>query len=258
MEAKVGHHGSIWADPVNFDLLRMQVFADDIPPFLRLSSATETMEYARVEIAGSSFLLPAGSTLTMTQLNGSESRNVVRFHACRQFTGESVLSFADPPPEAPSQAKPAPVTEAKLPDEFAVEIAIQTPIDSASTAVGDAVQAVLKNAIKLDHKVTVPKGATLLGRIARLERAGEFYLLGIEFDSIEFADGHADLRKRGNTISLTQNPHDHQTASRPVLAAEPAVGQIAIRTTHLKLGRSTPLLLRSGLLKSESNDSIRH
>src|SRR6266404_5350643 len=167
LEAIVGHHGSIWADPESFDLLRMQVFADDIPLFLRLSSATETMEYARVNIAGSSFLLPAGSTMIMTQLNGTESRNVARFHACRQFTGESVLSFADPPPDAPPT--PAPVTEALLPDEFVAEIALQAPIDSESTAVGDAVQAALKNPIKLDRKVTVPKGAIVLGRVTRLE-----------------------------------------------------------------------------------------
>jgi len=186
LEAKVGHHGSIWADPVNFDLLRMQVFADDIPLFLRLSAATETMEYARVDIAGSSFLLPAGSTMTMTQLNGTESRNIARFHACRQFTGESVLSFADPPPGAPLPPAPASATEAQLPDEFVADIALQALVDSDSTAVGDALQAVLRNPIKLDRKVTVPKGAILSGRVARLERAGEFYLLDIRFDSIEF------------------------------------------------------------------------
>jgi Arc/MetJ family transcription regulator len=262
LEARVGHHGSIWADPVSFDLLRMQVFADDIPLFLRLSAATENMEYARVNIAGSSFLLPAGSTLTMTQLNGTESRNVARFHACRQFTGESVLSFADPPPDAPLPPAPASMTEAQLPDEVVADIALQAPIDSDSTAVGDVVRAVLKNPIKLDHKVTVPKGAILSGRVARLERAGEFYLLDIRFDSIEFENGHADLRKRENSVSWSPAPHDLRLTARSlgadVAAAEPALAQITIRTTHLKLGRSTPLLLRSRLLKSESNDSIRH
>ena len=261
LEARVGHHGSIWADPVNFDLLRMQVFADDIPLFLRLSSATETTEYARVDIAGSSFLLPAGATLTMTQLNGSESRNVARFHACRQFTGESVLSFADPPPDA-APLKPKTVTEAQLPDDFVVEIALQTPIDSDSTAVGDAVQAVLRNPIKLDHKVTAPKGAIAFGRIAQLERKGEYYLLAIALDSIEFEDGHADLRKRKNWVSWMAAPRDLRLSGRPagidVLAAEPALAPITLRTTHLKFGRSTSLVLHSRLLKSESNDSIRH
>ena len=199
--------------------------------------------------------------MTMTQLNGTENRNVARFHGCRQFTGESVLSFADPPPDAPPPA-PAPVAEAQLPEEFVADIALQAPIDSDSTAVGDAVRAVLKNPIKLDRKVTVPKGAILLGRVARLERAGEFYLLDIRFDSIEFENGHADLRKRENSVSWTPAPHELRLTDRSVgvdvLAAEPALAQITVRTTHLKLNRSTPLLLRSRLLKSESNDSIRH
>ena len=260
-EATVGHHGSIWADPESFDLLRMEVFADDIPAFLGLSASTDRMEYARFDIAGSNFLLPAGSTLTMTQLNGSESRNVSRFHACRQFTGESVLSFGDPPPGSPPPQR-APVTEAQLPDDFVADIALQTPIDSDSTAVGDAVQASFKNPVKLDHKIAVPKGATLLGRIARLERSGEFYILDIAFDSIEFENSHADLRKRDNIVSWTQTPHDLRVSNRSVgidvLAAMPAGGQITVLTAHLKLGRSASLLLRSRLLKSESNDSIRH
>ena len=259
-EALVGHHGSIWADPESFDLLRMQVFADDIPMYLRLSAVMETMEYARVEIAGASFLLPAGSTLTMTQPDGTENRNVARFHACRQFTGESVLSFGDPPPDTPPSPKA--VSEAQLPDEFVTEIALQTPIDSASTAVGDAVRAVLKNPIKIDRQVMVPKGATLSGRVAKLERAGEFYLLGIRFDSIEFENGHADLRNRGNTLSMMLTPHELRAGNRSIdinlLAAERTGAQVAVRTTHLKLGRSNLLLLRSRLLKSESNDSILH
>jgi hypothetical protein len=261
-EAIVGHHGSIWADPRSFDLIRMEVFADDIPISLGLSASTDTMEYARFEIAGSRFLLPAGSTMTMTQLNGTESRNVTRFHACRQFTGESVLSFTDPPPDAPPPPRAPQVIEAQLPEEFVTEIALQAPIDSASAAVGDAVHAVLKNPIKLDRRVTVPKGATLSGRIARLERAGEFYLLAIAFDAIEFENGHADLRKRDNMVSLMLTQRDLQAMGRSPrfnpLAAERTGGEIAVPTTHLKLGRSAPLLLHSRLLKSESNDSIRH
>jgi hypothetical protein len=246
-EAIVGHHGSIWADPEGFDLLKMLVFADDIPVFLRLNAVMETMEYARVDIAGSSFLLPAGSTLIMTHLDGSESRNVAHFHACRQFTGESVLSFADPAPDAPTLPKS--VTEAQLPDEFVTEIALQTPIDSAITAIGDPVQAVLKNPIKVDRKVTVPKGAVVLGRVARLERAGEVYLLGIAFDSIEFPNGHADLRNRGNTLSMMLAPHELRAGERSVsidpLAAQRTGAQVIVQTRHLKLGRSTLLLLHS-------------
>ncbi|MDP8981437.1 MAG: hypothetical protein M3O35_12705 [Acidobacteriota bacterium] len=260
-EAIVGHHGSIWADPESFDLIRMQVFADDIPPYLGLSAAADTMDYARVEIAGSSFLLPAGASMTMTQLSGTESRNVTRFHACRQFTGESVLSFGGPPP-ASSAPAPAAVIEAQLPDEFATEIGLMDPIDSATTAVGDAVQAVLRNPIKLDRKIVVPKGAIVSGRISRLERKGDFYFLTIALDSIYFEKGHADLRKRENWVSWISPPHDTRQAGRTlsmdIAAAGPALAPIVLRTSRLKFDRSTWLMLHSRLVKSESNDSIRH
>lgn len=106
-EAVVAYHGSLWVEPDTLDLIRLDLTVDDIPRYLGLASSTKTLEYRRMNIGGSEFLLPFDSELRMTDLNGNENRNRTRFHGCRQYVGESVLTFADPPPDAPATEKPA-------------------------------------------------------------------------------------------------------------------------------------------------------
>lgn len=121
-EAVVAYHGSFWVDPDSLDLIRLDLTVDDIPLYLGLASATKTLEYRRAIIGGKDFLLPFDAELRMTDLNGTENRNRTRFHGCRQYVGESVLSFADPPPDAPAAAKPpspdAPDMEARSEHKF--------------------------------------------------------------------------------------------------------------------------------------------
>jgi hypothetical protein len=106
-KAIVGYHGSFDADPASLDLERIDVIADDIPLELGLSRAEDRVEYARTEIGSGDFLLPSSSELTMVNLDASENRNQVRFESCRQFTGESVLTFDDPAPSSSPTRPPA-------------------------------------------------------------------------------------------------------------------------------------------------------
>ena len=103
-EATVGYHGSFYADPETLDVRHIQVIADDISVELGLAETTDTMDYGRLPIGDAEFLLPVSSQLTWRCVSGS--RNDVRLHTCRQFTGESVLSFGDPPPDAPACPPP--------------------------------------------------------------------------------------------------------------------------------------------------------
>ena len=104
LEEVVGYRGSFDVDATTMDLMRLEVIADEIPPRLPIQSASDVMLYARQRIGGGDFLLPQSSELTMVAINGLESRNRVHFASCRQYSGESVLSFAD----APVEEAPAP------------------------------------------------------------------------------------------------------------------------------------------------------
>jgi hypothetical protein len=99
----VGYRGSFHVDAVTLDLQDFSVETVDIPSTLRLRAARDLMEYQRVTIGNSDFLLPRSSEMIVTAYNGIESRNRTLFHACRQYAGESVLTFDEAPAAAPPQ-----------------------------------------------------------------------------------------------------------------------------------------------------------
>src|SRR6266446_6789613 len=106
-QAIVGYHGSFWVEPDTLDLIRIEVHADSLPPSLALAESTDTLEYHRVRIGEIDFLLPQSSELVMIDLAGNESRNRTRLGGCRQYAGESVLTFAELLPDVPAPAPAA-------------------------------------------------------------------------------------------------------------------------------------------------------
>lgn len=258
-EALVAYHGSFWVEPETLDLRRLELIADAIPPYLGISAAASAMDYARVEIGGSEFLLPRSSELNMTDLSGVEKRNWTRFTACRQFTGESVLSFGDVPASAPEAQSPA-ARAIELPKEFEADFSLETPIDSATSAVGDVVKAKLQREIRVQRQAVIPKGAELAGRISRLERSDHTYLLDIALGSIDSDGRRASLTGRENEVSIQVSSEIFRagTGMAPQAAhnrADAALTMITmparIPTGKFKLGAGSRVTLRSRLLQSE-------
>jgi len=192
-EAIVGYHGSVWVDPDSLDLRRLDVFADDIPVELGLSDASDRMDYARMKIGEGDFLLPASSELSMVDLNGSENRNHVRFAGCRQFSGESVLTFGDAP--APEETA-SPVAEIGLPPDLWLRLTLLDDLELGKSAVGDPVHARLENDLRHKGKILFAKGATVIGRITRMEPHEGYTDLGLEFSEIESSGLRARVKAR--------------------------------------------------------------
>lgn len=224
-EATVGYHGSFWVVPTSLELLRLEVFADDIPPFLQLQAVSDRIDYASLRIGTGDFLLPVSSELVMTDNAGNESRNTVAFRNCRQYTGESVLTFSDPPPDtAPPVQSPS---EVQLPDGLFLEFALVTPIDSAKSVVGDPVETVLEHDVKYHHKIVVPKGAVGKARITRMERQKEWYVIGIQLTRIEFPGTWAQVRAR---LEQVGDQHLGTTLGSPSPATRTptAIGRVSL------------------------------
>ncbi len=186
-KAIVGYHGSFDADPQSLDLERIEVIADDIPLELRLTSAEDRVEYARTPIGSGEFLLPSGSELTMVELDGSENRNQVRFDSCRQFTGESVLTFDDPAPSSSlsSTNAPASIEEVVLPPDLTLTLAVLDDVDLTKAAIGDPVRARLQNDLKLKGRLLLSRNAVASGHITRIEHHGDSLVVGLRFDELE-------------------------------------------------------------------------
>jgi hypothetical protein len=242
-QAFVGYEGSFWVDAVTLDLMRLTSAVNDIPAKLRLKSTITVLDYGRVGVGGSTFLLPKGSELTMVESDGVEYRNRNSFSACHQFTGESVIKFDEPTPEP---AANAPVIEAPLPDEFTVEIELDSPIDSASAVVGDPIHATIKQNVKSNREIVIPKGAKLAGNLVLLEKRGNSYFVVLRFTSVELDSRSVDLSGRDNRVDSVRLSNGR---TLPMFA-----GPMFYRTDHLKLARGTVFQFRSRMQRHTKPD----
>jgi hypothetical protein len=225
-EAIVGFHGSVWVDRTTLDAVRLEVHADDIPPRLKIAAASDTMEYQRVSLGEEDFLLPAKSELTVVGMDGHESINRTSFTGCRQYTGESVISFDDPAPDARAKSD-ASARVLHLPAGMDLRVALDTPVEENKSAVGDPVTAILKKEVKLGSGLVAPKGAFLHGRVTHLRRqdgqtAG--WAVGFEFFELEWENTRASLKA--------------QLVATPSLESR-TVGDFRIRTVITQAARES-------------------
>lgn len=245
VEHTIGYSGSFFVDTVSLDLIRLDLVADDVPADLGLSRITDRMDYALVRIGEGSFLLPASSELITSRIDGQEHRNQVRFSSCRQYAGESVLSFEDPDedPDAP-ETKPEAVKEVTLPRDLVLIAGLSEDIDSTSIAVGDVVHAELKNDLKYKKEFLVKKGARLTGRISKVQHDEEGTFIGFTFSELEAPGIHANLLmsfdRAGGLEALVPR-------RRPGPAPAPALHEalISVRNGRVRLNRGILLFWRT-------------
>jgi hypothetical protein len=248
-EALVGYHGDFWVDARTLDLLRLRVEADNIPIFLNLDIADNAINYARTRIGGGDFLLPQTSEVLMRDLDGNVNRNCTSFGQCRQFSGESVLSFGDPNLATTKQAANAsvgPRGEIELPREFRVEASLETPLDGEETAIGDPISVRLKDSIKRGGSIVAPKGAVIQGRVTRAEHKGDTFLLRLSFESLDFDSGHADLRGRAIHCSVAD-----AIAPNSKFRGEAEQDTMVFASSRLKLVRGFQLSLQGEPINAE-------
>ena len=199
--ALTAYHGSFDADPSTLDLQRLTVVAEDIPSVIGFKKAVKELSFARIKIGDGTFLLPAESELKITELSNAENLNRSKFSGCRQFAGESTLTFDDP---SAAPAAPAVIEEVTLPDKIELALALSDTIDSRNVAIGDPVTARMIGDAKFKSRTVVPKGAIARGRVTRAdrhtdcgtlgaERHADCLILGIELMEIEWPGAHAVL-----------------------------------------------------------------
>jgi hypothetical protein len=244
-KATVPYRGAIFVDPKNFDVHRIDVIAEDIPMTLGLAATDTRMDYARVKIGDGDFLLPAESELTMVDLDGQEHRNHVRLASCREFAGESVLTFDDAPADS-TAAAPAKVEEISLPAGLTLELKLDDEIDTATAAVGDQLHARLANDVKQKGRVLIARGASVTGRVTRLEKHSDFTELGLEF--LEAENGGVRARFKGRLETLPQSwflastMTQRHTRVRPDEAGE---STLILKGGRIRLSRGTTMYWRT-------------
>lgn len=204
-EGMVGYQGYLWNDEETLDLRKLTMTVDEIPPHIPMKLAEKLIEYQRMPIGETSYVMPTLMEMTITDLNGAESRNRAVFSACRQYMGESKLVFEEPVETKPAEA---PVT-LRLPEGMMVELKPVGSLDVKKSALGDAVQMEVSKAVSKDRQVWLNKGAKVDFRVTLIlcpEYPTAHCFVGLK--PLRFTDGQksgvftADLRVPELTATL--------------------------------------------------------
>jgi hypothetical protein len=176
--AMVAYEGTFLVDPKTFDLVRLTVRADGIPPEFNVCENITTLDYGSVRLHDSEFLLPKDVVLHVTNADGTEMENRTAFSGCHEFLAESSVSFEKDSENATAATEKTASKTLALPPGVSFRLALTNAIDTATAAAGDPIKAKLTGPIKeKGNGVLIPKGAAVTGRIVQIER---LYLPGFE------------------------------------------------------------------------------
>ena len=192
--------GAIQVDPATAEIVRLTVETAELPPDTGLCMSTAALDYAPVEIGDYRVPLPVRMRQRFVAPNGQEAENTTVFTACREFKGESMLSFgADPgvPPLTPAPTPPAPVPP--LPPGLPFAFVLTAPIHTDTAAAGDRFAAKLAEPLRDDAgTVLAPAGAAVEGRLLSVEcfRRPPYAVVVLRPESLEMQGVRTPLAAR--------------------------------------------------------------
>jgi hypothetical protein len=194
LAATVAYHGWFTADADTYDVIAFEIEANEIPRNLDTLQATEYTEYARVQIGNSDYLIPTASETMLMDLKGEIARNQIIFARCREYAGESTVTFTEPGADLPTASSPA--APQPLPARIELHVRLTTPIARGVTAIGDRVSAEVTRAVR--GPVSIPTGSAVTLRVIGMEtgalRAGSVSVIKLRLLRVDAAGQPYDAR----------------------------------------------------------------
>jgi hypothetical protein len=221
-----GYTGTFLVNPETADLLQLNVRTEELPRETNLCEVDSTLEYSMVRLDGADYILPSLTRERYINQSGSEAENAITFSSCREFRGESTVTFGgDPHGATSSEARPA--LAPSFPVGLTVAVELTSIIDSDKSAGGDPIEGRLAEPI-LDaaKKTLAPAGAAVEGRLMRVEkRYGNP-------SEVSIALRWENLQVDGSKVPLWLTP-DSRTESRKIAAP----GELRQRPVPIQLRR---------------------
>ncbi len=230
----VSLHGSFWADPGTFNVVRLGVVIGDIPASLPLASSGWSIDYAPATVGGNlTVLLPQTAEFEMTKLSGEASRSHLAFTQCRTFGAESALNFND---NAPVQFAASSVDDTLRPLPAGIEIPVKLMTRlTFDMTVGALIDGVVQKNVVAKGRIAIPAGSPVRGRLRRLERYTDprpYYTVAIEYTELSIAGIRCRFDAALSRIDAAGNVSTTLTARRSMNAAA-IVGQESVRFVAL-------------------------
>jgi hypothetical protein len=165
------YDGTFLVDAKTFDLVRLTVRTGQLPAEVGACEAATALDYSRVRLNNTDFLLPKEVQLKIVNVDGSDSENRTTYANCHQFVGESTVTFGEPLPERALPAAGGTISQTlAIPPDLPFKLVFTQPIDAAIAAAGDRITAKIARAIRdASSKVLVPEGAAVTARIVKIQ-----------------------------------------------------------------------------------------
>ena len=163
------YEGTFLVDPKTWDLVRLTIHTKGLPPESGACEAANSTDYQNVHLNNSTLLLPSLVRLVIVNTDGSESVNQTVFSACREFQGQSAVTFGDVSKAPTSNSVLAPA-ELAVRKGLPFEVALTQDIDTSKAAAGDAVKCELVTPIRAGRNLVVPAETPVTARIVELRR----------------------------------------------------------------------------------------
>lgn len=242
---RVGTRGSFWIDPDGLGLLRVELDAQDIPAELKIDAVHVKIGYAKVRVHGEDISIPKTADTLLDEAAGPRNINHVEFTECREYRVQSVISF-DSAGET-SASKAGTLEAITIPPALLLPLRLDQAIDSDTAAEGDLITAKTDRSVKSDNTVLIPRGATVRGRIRRMQKFDEqspHFALSIEWTSIEFNRKIGDIKGTLERIApAARTPVSLVPALGP--ANIPGVGTLRITGKHFHLDQNLEMQWRT-------------
>ncbi len=166
------YSGTFQVDPQTEEVVRMNVQEDDLPETADYCTTFTNLNFRETEIANIKLLLAVRAVQRFVYPNGEEIENATTFANCREYLGESTVSFTQDSNPAPPNTKKKgnPEKLASVPAGLRFVLALSSPIEAGSAAAGDPIAGRLAEPL-LDarQKVLAQAGSLVEGHLLRVQ-----------------------------------------------------------------------------------------
>jgi hypothetical protein len=165
------YSGTFQLDPKSEEVFEMNLQEDDLPDSSDYCTTITSAKFHTVQIANVRFVMSARAVQRFVYGNGEEIENTTTFANCREYLGESTISFSQDSEPKPGGSKgPPPEKLGSVPAGLRFAFALTSPIESDTAAAGDPFAGKLTEPL-LDgkHKVFAQVGSLVEGRLLRVQ-----------------------------------------------------------------------------------------
>jgi len=236
----IGYSGTIQVDPETDEVVRLTVRTADLPEAANSCETLTSLDFGMAHIGGVDFPLPTRSRQRFVIPDGEEVENTTTFANCREYKGESTITFdetapaadgaapaADPTPRNGRSRAPSP--RPSVPENRRFTLELTAPIQTDTVAAGDPFTARLAMPLRdAKGKLLAPAGTPVAGRLLRVEifhKSPQEVILALKPDTMDIKGVKVPLaavrdwsqivaaarnsRKRGVKILLPLKGEEH-------------------------------------------------